>query len=181
MAKKNDSKSKKKELAKLILGVSLLVVILIVFTIYLAWPLMFGHVVVLETRPVDPFDVFRGQYLTINYEISTIPSFNGANAGDTVYVTLKEDKLGIFRYDNASLSRPGTDNYIKGRIEYNNGDTLRVRYGIEQFFFEKDAVVNTTNMTVEAKISAGKARITRLLTSGKELDIKYSQTSKILS
>jgi uncharacterized membrane-anchored protein len=181
MAQKNDSKSKKDQLVKLAISICTLILILLLFTLYMAWPLMFGHKIVLDTRPVDPFDMFRGQYLTINYEISTIPTIEGAAPGQNVYVILKEDEKGISRYASATLSKPDDKNFIKGRVEYDNGLTMQVRYGIEQFFFEKDAVINTTKLTVEAKVgSDGRPGISRLLTDGKELDIEYQQGSMLI-
>ena len=55
----------------------LLLVLLIVlsFIFYNEWPLLTGKKVVLATQPIDPFDPFRGQYMSINYEISRIKNF----------------------------------------------------------------------------------------------------------
>jgi len=45
-----------------------------IFILYLSFPLLTGTDVILKTQPVDPFDLLRGQYLIINYDISTINS-----------------------------------------------------------------------------------------------------------
>ena len=37
-----------------------------------------GKVVLLETRPVDPRDLLRGDYLTLNYKISDVPLLGDA-------------------------------------------------------------------------------------------------------
>ncbi|HIA16964.1 MAG TPA: hypothetical protein EYN72_09330, partial [Dehalococcoidia bacterium] len=62
--------------------------------------LSLGRTAVLETVPVDPRDLFKGEYVTLRYEISTIGEGSLApqknqyflegeiNEGDTVYVNL---------------------------------------------------------------------------------------------
>lgn len=144
-----------------------LALVLGVFTLVLAWPLITGTTVVLETEPVDPFDILRGQYLVIRYDVSTVPVVAGADEGSTVYVSLQEGEDGIWRYSSASLSEPSSGVFLRGTVDWNSSDSIGITYGIEQYFFERNARVDTVNMTVEAKVSAdGSARITRLLNNG---------------
>lgn len=176
MAKKLGKKGKK-QLARLILGLSVLLGILVGFVLYLTWPMMTGTRVVLATRPVDPFDPFRGQYMTINYEINNIPSIEGAKEGDSVYVLLEKDEQDIWRSTGASFSKP-EDLAIKGTVKSTYSGSMRVSYGIEQFFFEMGADVPTNNITVEVKIDAfGKSRIIQLLKDGKPIEISYKPIS----
>src|SRR5258708_18127043 len=56
-----------------------------------------GKVVLLETRPVDPRDLLRGDFITLNYKISDVPlsafsppRTNGLTPGATVYVALEQ-------------------------------------------------------------------------------------------
>lgn len=157
---------------RVVLGLSILLGILGLFLIYAAWPLLTGKTIILATMPVDPFDLLRGQYMAINYEISNLPKISGAEAGDSIYVFLEPDKQGIFRMKNVSLEKPTTGVFIKAKL-LNNG---RAEYGIEQYFFEKGAQIPTTNITVEAKVSSsGRARIVQLLKNGKPVEIKYRE------
>jgi uncharacterized membrane-anchored protein len=58
-----------------------------------------GREITLPTRPVDPRDIFRGEYVTLGYDISslrksTLPSeanFEDLRAGAPAYVTLTPD------------------------------------------------------------------------------------------
>src|SRR3989339_1513080 len=125
-----------KESARLIIALTILLGIAITFVIYLSLPLLTGKIVVLETFPVDPFDILRGQYITINYKISSIPSVAGADVGNNVYVILEKSPDGVWRYISASLTAPSDAVFIKGRIISINRDNMRVEYGIEQYFFE---------------------------------------------
>lgn len=161
---------------RLIIALIVLVAIISSLALYLSWPLLTGKIVILATRPVDPFDLFRGQYIVINYEIGSIRSVDGAGEGNSVYVMLKEDENKIWRYQSASLSQPDNGIFIKGTIRSINGDNMIVEYGIEQFFFERHAEFPQQDLTVEAKISSsGQARISRLLNQGNPIEMTYQK------
>lgn len=101
--------TKNKEYLKLVVILLILFGILGGFLLYASFPLLSTKTVRLATQPVDPFDLIRGQYIIIRYEIGTIPSISGAEAGDNVYVLLEEDAEGISRYKDASLDKPSSD------------------------------------------------------------------------
>jgi uncharacterized membrane-anchored protein len=135
------------------------------FILYESWPHITGETVVLRTQPVDPFDPLRGQYIVIAYDISTVPAPEGAKERDTIYVPLVQSG-DVWESTGASLTRP-QGLFIAGEITFIDRDIARVRYGIEQYYFEHRSIVNTTNMTVEVKISSGgRAKITRLINNG---------------
>ncbi|MFH1399126.1 MAG: GDYXXLXY domain-containing protein, partial [Candidatus Woesearchaeota archaeon] len=166
---------KKKEIRRLYITLGFLLGILLVMTAYLSIPLITGDTVILATTPVDPFGPLRGQYISINYEISTIPAIDGAKEGEKVYVTLSEDEQGISRYSSSSLKKP-EGLYIAGRIQTISHNDMTVRYGIEQYFFERNADFQLGNLTVEARVAkSGQARITRLLVTGKPAEIVYEK------
>ena len=145
------------------------------FLLYVSFPLLSTKTVVLATQLIDPFDLIRGQYINIRYEIGTIPFINGAEIGDTVYVVLEESKDSISRYKSASLDKPShNDLFIKGEIKSVYSDKMSVEYGIEQYFFERNARFNTRSLAVKIKLSdSGGARIVELLHDGKPIIIEY--------
>lgn len=163
---------------RLILGLIVLMVIALSFILYLSLPLISGERIVLDTRPVDPFDIFRGQYLTINYEISNLELIEGVSEGDFVYVLLKEDINGIFRPEKTLINKPSEGIFIRGNVKSTEGNRMRLEYGIEQYFFERNAILPIRNITVEAKVdSTGRARIVNLLQNKKPIVIKYEKVS----
>ncbi|MCR4263338.1 MAG: GDYXXLXY domain-containing protein [Candidatus Roizmanbacteria bacterium] len=102
-----------------------------------------GTTVLLETVPVDPRDVFRGDYVTLNYVISdydSIPFEDNAiepyvQSGDTIYVVLRlENGIGVPQYK--TLTRPDSQLYIKGRVTGYESDytSYSIEYGIESYF-----------------------------------------------
>jgi uncharacterized membrane-anchored protein len=172
---KMELKNKKREYIKLITVLSVLLFILGGFLLYVSFPLLGTKTAVLATQPVDPFDLIRGQYIIIRYDINTIPLIEGAEIGDEVYVSLKEDEKGIHRLKTASLEFLSKDElFIKGNVKSVGEERMTIEYGIEQYFFERNARFDTREMDVKVKISnSGRARIVDLLQDGKPIDIYY--------
>ena len=153
------------------IAIALLLGIALLFILYLSWPQLTGTQVILATRPVDPFDPLRGQYMAINYEISRIPAISAAAQGSTVYVGIKPDEQGIWRMTQASLNPPGGV-FLRGKVEYINNDQMSVRYGIEQYFTQRGITIPNNNITVHAAVaSSGRASIISLLHNNHPLDV----------
>ncbi len=169
-----------KEYKRLIIFLVIFLVFVACFVLYLAWPLLTGDTIILATTPVDPLDFFRGQYLIIRYDIGTIPAILGVSPGDGVYVALKKDDNGISRYAARSLSNKFKLDFnpkvIRGTVKSVYGESMTVEYGIEQYFFERNAEINSRGMLVEARVSvSGGARIVKLLDrEGNDLEIEYA-------
>lgn len=106
--------------------------------------LMTGKEVILEPIPVDPRDLFRGEYVTFSYDISRIaistyglPS-NSFKSGDDVYVLLSPDSTGVYRAAGLSKAKPNYPVFIKGTVTYAYLNQINVEYGIESYFVEKN-------------------------------------------
>ncbi len=146
------------------------------FILYLSFPLLTGKTVILKTQPVDPFDFFRGQYLMINYEISTVNLSENFKEGDKVYVSLREGDDKIWRADKVARTKPESGIFIRG-IAKQSWRGLAVEYGIEQYFFERDAHIPRMD-SVKVKVDrSGQARIVELLMNGTSLNIAYKKPS----
>lgn len=131
------------------------------FLVMKEYVLQTGESVYLKTVPVDPRDLFRGDYVTLSYEISTLSARDGVifsgnfYQGATVYVSL--DRVdGVDTASSVAVEKPSSGTFIKGvikNIKYeqsiilNDGkfesnsdgqspqvDTLMIDYGIESYF-----------------------------------------------
>lgn len=168
---------------KIYIFTAVFIAALIITLLILSWPSLTGKTFILATQPVDPFDIFRGQYLSINYDISRISNLSDYGisvspelVGESIYAILEKDSLGIERAKGYSLAKPTSGDFIKGQIKYAYGGSVFVSYGIEQYFFEKNAQFSTQNITVEVKVSdAGRATISKLYRNGKPLGLDYTQ------
>lgn len=119
------------------------------------WPIWVGQDVYVKTQPIDPRSLFRGQYVRLGYDFSTIPAektklSRALKSGTVVYAVLTPE------VDSSTQSKPlhnlmhltdikPTDSrslFVRGRLigdyqpslnpEYQQ--SLMVRYGIEAFF-----------------------------------------------
>ncbi len=140
-------------------------------------PLWSGTEVKIKTVPVDPRSLFRGNYAKLDYDISTISSKHlkggkDIRNGEVIYVSLKKTPDGLYELLSASLSKPDTGVFLKGRIQnrrYESHHQLRIKYGIEAFFAPKDKAIAlektlTKNGIAVLMVSdSGKARLKEVI------------------
>lgn len=119
------------------------ILIITAFTLLNEIPFFFGKEVLLKTIPVDPRDIIRGDYVTLNYEISEIKD-RSYKYNDTVYVLLKEDEYNISRASGVFKRKPKEGTFIKGKVKSRcSGSTIFTRrgrcadFGIESYFVKE--------------------------------------------
>ncbi|OGT70331.1 MAG: hypothetical protein A3H44_01480 [Gammaproteobacteria bacterium RIFCSPLOWO2_02_FULL_57_10] len=104
-----------------------------------ALPLLTGTEINVRTVPVDPRDLFRGNYARLGYDFSMIdadelPTQPTVRVGEVVYVTLQQAEDGLHEFASASLQKPESGLFLRGRVEYSTGEQYSVLYGIEAYF-----------------------------------------------
>lgn len=115
--------------------------------------LLWGRPVHLRTMPIDPRDIFRGDYVRLGYEISGLPSnfwrdnlltltndshSNLKQLRDTrVYTALEIDEQGVGMPLYVTDRPPGDALFIRGRLDHARRNHMSVRYGIEAFFVQQ--------------------------------------------
>lgn len=153
-----------------------------------------GAEIRLRTVPVDPRDLFRGDYVVLNYEITTVKPAAGQGEfkrGDPVHVLLRPGPDGLAQAVGGYKDRPpaATGDAVilgrvtsvracalgaEGRVDCKQGnDWLRVAYGLESYFVPQGTgrAIETTDRKrleiVAAVAGSGQAAIKRLLIDGK--------------
>jgi len=130
--------------------------------------LFHGKVILLETRPVDPRDLLRGDYVILNYAISTIPvsAFAGERAiavpaGETVYVLLEKrgDYHQIVQASTKPLRAGPQQVMLKGvsRSWLDNARSQQptlVEYGLERYYVSEGTGNPTGKLTVQVAVPA---------------------------
>jgi uncharacterized membrane-anchored protein len=115
------------------------------------WILRTGQVVYLRTAPIDPRDLFRGDFVRLQYEINSVHREGGAAKPgaaerprhEVVYTRLKPAGEGLFEAAGTSSERPADGVFLRGRSEdqwrmgWRGGNHNYVKYGIEQLFVEQ--------------------------------------------
>ena len=144
-----------------------------------------GRTAVLQTVPVDPRDLFKGEYVTLRYELSTLGArqinqdsksyrlLGEISKGDTVYVALSNVDGDEFSFDVQTGEPSGrTDLFIKGQVDTRNSDVITVEYGIEQYFVPEGSgleIEQADEVEVRVKINrSGIAAIEALIVDGED-------------
>lgn len=97
--------------------------------------------ILLETEPVDPFSVFRGRYIQLNYKISRIPVTLAKvypSLDQPIYVVLtKKEKF--WEPVAVNITRPSDNSviYLKGKVVRLDKDYFRVDYDMKSFFLSE--------------------------------------------
>jgi uncharacterized membrane-anchored protein len=116
--------------------------------------LAFGERVLLETRPVDPTDFLRGDYVTLDYEIQDVPDdFFAEEPNDgayshirpsVIFVELERDADGVGHVKSVYPKRPNGGLYIKGVY---SGRYRNLDYGLSRYY-----VPEGTGREIEEKV-----------------------------
>lgn len=116
-------------------------VILLGFIGYNYYTLNQGHEIILKTAPVDPNDLFRGNYVNLRYEISAI-DLNSMiydrpfGYGDDVFAILAKGEKFWYVTRVGHSVRPLQNNEvcIKGKVTSSYENRINVEWGIESYF-----------------------------------------------
>jgi len=137
-----------------------------------------GREILLPTLPVDPRDLFRGDYVVLRYEISRhkVPLYRQSNFenGQTVYVSLKLDGQN-WMIDKVALEKPARGLFLQGKIDEVQKEkyqvTYGIQYGIESYFVPEGEGKKLESLREKKKLSAvinvtpdGQAKIKQLVT-----------------
>lgn len=119
----------------LLAGIGLQLVVLLGMTAWRAYALERGEVYYVRVQPVDPRDLFRGDYVILSYAFSRLPTEMWGpqtQDGRTIYVELVpvgDGKHWRGRTGSYRFSPPPHGPYLRGKIV-----GRRIEYGIESFF-----------------------------------------------
>jgi len=139
---------------------------------------LFGEQITLKTVPVDPRDLFYGDYVYLDYEISHVPleyiskdlltllneykleeeyNFWGSQ---TVYTSLEKDGE-VYAVKNVSLEKPEEGLYLKGKVDnhvllYENRPTsLYIDYDINRFYLEEGTGKHLEEQATSGQVQVG--------------------------
>ncbi|OWV73668.1 hypothetical protein ATY76_30485 [Rhizobium sp. R339] len=146
-----------------------------------------GAEVLLKTAPVDPRDFLRGDYVVLNYDISSVPvqTIAGgipAEPGErTLWVRLKKQPDGFWTIVESSFQAlpPQPETVIlRSQPFYSSGpsavENIRVEYGIERYYVPEgegkpiEEARNDGSVAISVRVSpSGSAQIRSLLVDGK--------------
>ena len=103
------------------------------------WTHLTDDTILFRVVPVDPRDMFRGDYVILRYEFSNISPtgtdlYGAELAGREIYVTLVADSDGRhWSATSAAFERPASGRYMKGKV----AGPGNIEFGIESFFVQE--------------------------------------------
>ena len=121
-----------------------------------------GREIVLPIKPVDPRDLFRGDFASLSYEISTVDanllrwSPDDPRRPRNVFVTLEQNSTGNWRAAAVSPNLPANlaanQIALAGSLDRYRPNT--VRYGIERYYVPEGTGGDLEKMAREKTLSA---------------------------
>ncbi|MDQ3289733.1 MAG: GDYXXLXY domain-containing protein [Bacteroidota bacterium] len=96
-----------------------------------------------KTAPIDPYDPFRGKYITLNYAENEIVIHKEKDwaTGETIYVSLTKGKDGLAKIKSVSKEKPAHNaTYVKAKVLYvtdNGSNKLIIAYPFDRFYMEE--------------------------------------------
>ena len=164
---------KRNEKTILLAGVAFQIVILLAMIMTPLTTVIYGDTILLRVEPVDPRDLFRGDYVILTYEFSRVPpqEIPGLELSDfqgqPIFVEIVPDEDGKhWRASQFSLQRPSNAKFLRGRL----AGWGRIEFGIESYFVQEGEGLRYENAVRNGRLSAevsldgnGKAVLRRLL------------------
>lgn len=147
-------------LLKFLICVGIPLLILAGMTVTPLMTLMVGQEIMIKTMPVDPRDVYRGDYVVLNYEINEIPIdrvpalFKDEEQSyrlrwKPLYVLMKKEGE-YYTVDRAAFEKPAEGIYLKAYFQHHiwpqtavyqgqqNITGIRVTYNLDQYFLPEN-------------------------------------------
>ena len=135
--------------------------------------LAFGKSVVLQTVPVDPRDLFRGDFVMLRYKISTLSDIPGlwrVKEGDKAYVHVEQRGDVWEAIEVSKAYREEWDVFISGKVTHARAKRIEVQYGIESYFVPEGKgrdIERARDIKVRVSVNRwGKATIEGLIVDG---------------
>ncbi|NLR90131.1 GDYXXLXY domain-containing protein [Flammeovirga agarivorans] len=113
-----------------------------------------------RTAAIDPYDPFRGKYITLWYEENRIAVENTKDwgVGQTVYILLDKDESDFVRYDGITKEIPsGNVDYLQTSINYipyNDAQYVEFVIPFTRFYLEESKAKEAENAYNEAAIDS---------------------------
>jgi len=134
-------------------------------------PLITGRTVLVRVVPVDPRDLFRGDYVRLSYNFSRasgqeIEGFQSLNtrvassnwSGRTVYASLVPDSDGVhWRMEKLTVVKPATGLFLKGQTSGYGS----LEFGIEDYYLQQgtgreyEEAIRDRKLTAEVAVTSG--------------------------
>lgn len=99
-----------------------------------------GNVFKFKTEPVDPYDAFRGRYVSLRFDAGSA-AWTGKDKvehGTTVFVRVENGPDGFAKFGEATLTPPGSGDYLQAHSAYGSTEgQIRIELPFDRFYMEE--------------------------------------------
>ncbi|QNF32076.1 GDYXXLXY domain-containing protein [Adhaeribacter swui] len=105
-----------------------------------------------KTAPVDPYDPFRGKYITLNFAGNTVKILKNENwlPGETAYVSVITDQAGFASIKAISKKEPATtEAYFKTTVRYVTEDKPQqavIDFPFDRYYMEESKAADAEKL-----------------------------------
>jgi hypothetical protein len=98
-----------------------------------------GELFKFHTMPVDPYDAFRGRYVSLRIEQNAVPIPAGAQwkNGQEVFALIETDTNGFSRLGELRATRPNGWPYLTVRVAQVYGQTAYLGVPLDRYYMEE--------------------------------------------
>jgi uncharacterized membrane-anchored protein len=157
-----------------------------------------GHEYKFRTAPVDPYDPFRGKYITLSFDANRyVGAGRDSNyfEGDDVNVLLGTDSAGFAIIAGLSKKVPDGENinvdYVKAKVRYAYNKEVTIDYPFQRFYMDENKAAsaesnyrnaNRQNTTQEVYalvyVKEGEAALKDVVVNGVSIQVIASQRNQ---
>jgi uncharacterized membrane-anchored protein len=101
-----------------------------------------GRQIKLQTRPVDPADLFRGRYVALGFAVEQVPRelVRGEfEHHDDAYLELREGANGLAETVALHKEKPAGDLVLKARVNFISPETIGVELPFNRYYMDENA------------------------------------------
>ena len=164
-------KKKSHEKIGFIIALAVPLIILLSLIVKPLWTLNTGENIVLKTVPVDPRDLFYGDYVTLQYEIEEVPK---EKIAPSLIKELEKDnswrkvkvygklisKDGFYILEELTNKKPANTPYLTGKIQYypyfnmKEVEVYDVNFNLNRFFVPENTGIELEDLARKGQLMA---------------------------
>lgn len=143
-----------------------------------------GRLFRFRVQPVDPYDAFRGRYVSLSLaeDSGPVPAGSVWIAGQTVYAQLVEDSQGFAHIGRVTASEPDHPDYIAAKVRYVEGDRAFLDLFLDRYYtnenlapeaesaYREHARAGVEDAYVAVRVRNGDAVIEGLYVAGERIE-----------
>lgn len=115
-----------------------------------------------KTAPIDPNDPFRGKYITLGFEETTVevPNEQQWKVGESIYASLITDNNGFAKIKSVSKTMP-TDNqdFIKAKVSLvtgNGSNKLTLEFPFDRYYMDESKAYDAELTYIHSQLDPSK-------------------------